>query len=618
MEGIHPGRAAELRETRLGLRRQLPSNIFVQFLAGPRDIRDGGLGWFLKAVAWISLVIGPVLLLLLLQIQFLPYHLAWVTWVQRFALFADVTLLWFLWPAVLASCGAIQWPRLWRHPVLALLSLVPIGLAFTAATFRGEWLDEHLGKRQWIPPNRVMARLGLPQEDEEKKPIWTSFHDLLFNGKVDLVTRRRNSLFSNTIVQVSTTKWRDALEAEKIDHLKTPDGGGLKDILALRGRHLEGAVFYGADLRKSDLEGAYLQDALLFRAQLQGASLIRASLQGATLQEAQLQGATLLEAQLQKANLDHAQLQGADLYKAQLQGAHLYKAQLQGASLNEAQLQGASLNEAQLQGAYLDQVNLLGASLFLADLQGASVDSASLEGASLYAAQLQGASLNLSRLWGASLQSADLQGASLNGAELQGAYFDSAHMVAVDLRSAKIWRTTFDEAELDKVFEEDLSESQMSKKDFANLKDLITKTIPENISRESVPGLMSHKIFVEFQFLPKELLRETARESALELVKGLNPVIVSRKASNRQVLKKSGVDKSTYEIALADVLKKVAYSDEDIVAGLIRNNRIKDTGAQAPTLAKAILGKDCAGSAAVTEHDKAVLNEIANEASGAL
>lgn len=47
-------------------RRRLPSNIFVQFLAGPHEIRDGGLGWLLRAIAWISLVVGPVLLLLLI------------------------------------------------------------------------------------------------------------------------------------------------------------------------------------------------------------------------------------------------------------------------------------------------------------------------------------------------------------------------------------------------------------------------------------------------------------------------------------------------------------------------------------------------------------------------
>jgi hypothetical protein len=124
-------------ETREGLRRQLPSNIFVQFLAGPRDIRKGGLGLILKAIAWFSLVIGPVLLLLLLQAQFLPYHLEWVTWVQRFAVVADVMLLWALWPAVLNGRSEIKWPRPLRHCVLMLASLVPIGLAFTAARTDG-------------------------------------------------------------------------------------------------------------------------------------------------------------------------------------------------------------------------------------------------------------------------------------------------------------------------------------------------------------------------------------------------------------------------------------------------------------------------------------------------
>jgi hypothetical protein len=146
-------------ETRDGLRRQLPSNIFVQFLAGPGDIRKGGLGLILKLIAWLSLVIGPVLLLLLIQAQFLPYHLEWVTWLQRFAVLADVILLWALWPAVLNGRSEITWPRLWDHPVLTLVSF-PIGLAFTAATFPGEWLDEHAGNKQWIPPNGITAWLG--------------------------------------------------------------------------------------------------------------------------------------------------------------------------------------------------------------------------------------------------------------------------------------------------------------------------------------------------------------------------------------------------------------------------------------------------------------------------
>ncbi len=156
----------DARETRDGLRRQLPSNIFVQFLAGPGDIRKGGLGLILKAIAWFSLVIGPVLLLLLLQAQFLPYHLEWVTWVQRVAILVDVILLWLLWPAVLNGRSKLMW-RLERRGkgwpgVLALTGryiagltacLIPIGLAFTAATFPGEGWTSTIGNKQWIPPN---------------------------------------------------------------------------------------------------------------------------------------------------------------------------------------------------------------------------------------------------------------------------------------------------------------------------------------------------------------------------------------------------------------------------------------------------------------------------------
>src|SRR3954452_584290 len=52
-------------ETRARLRRQLPSNIFVQFLAGPRNTREGIFGLMLRLLAWNSLIIGPILLLVL-------------------------------------------------------------------------------------------------------------------------------------------------------------------------------------------------------------------------------------------------------------------------------------------------------------------------------------------------------------------------------------------------------------------------------------------------------------------------------------------------------------------------------------------------------------------------
>jgi Pentapeptide repeats (8 copies) len=77
-------------EVRRRLRRQLPSNIFVQFLAGSREVRTGVLGFLLRLIAQVSLVIGPVALLVFFELQFLPYHGWSITWWHRIAVLADM------------------------------------------------------------------------------------------------------------------------------------------------------------------------------------------------------------------------------------------------------------------------------------------------------------------------------------------------------------------------------------------------------------------------------------------------------------------------------------------------------------------------------------------------
>ncbi len=530
-------------------RRRLPSNIFVQFLAGPHEICHGGLGWILLAIAWISLVIGPVLLLLLIQAQFLPYHLEWVTWVQRFAIFGDVILLWALWPAVLAGRSSLEWPKLWRHPVLTLASFFPIGLAFTAATFPGEWLDESMRNVRWIPATEtektnityakvaqgryrraVSQEIGAPEYVERHFITWTSFHDVLFNGRVDDMTRRRKSLFSNTLVLPGF----DLLEAEKIDDQNKLNWA--KHTFSFRARHLEGARFDRADLRKTDLEGAHLQ----------GASLDFAQLQGTLLAQAQLQGASLAYAQLQGALLTQAQLQGASLYLAQLQAAWLFLAQLQGAALDAAQLQGAALNGAQLQGA--------------------------------------------------SLEDAQLQGAQLRGTQLQGANFDRAGFAGTDMQGAALWRTRFEAATLTDVFMDQLRESPLSSDAFAALRADIVKEVGD----------------------------DTRRNDALDRVGILDPGIIGPEMDTTRAIQKQGVDLLTYQIALADELKKIACSGGESATSVVhalnlapfgKGTHVKEAGPFAPKLAEGILAPDCPVSAALTDDDRVALKKIAETAS---
>jgi len=90
-------------DARARLRRQLPSNIFVQSFAGPREVRTGVVGFLLRRIIEISLVAGPIALLILFQLQFLPYHSEWITWWQRIVVVIDLVLLWILWPRIVRA-----------------------------------------------------------------------------------------------------------------------------------------------------------------------------------------------------------------------------------------------------------------------------------------------------------------------------------------------------------------------------------------------------------------------------------------------------------------------------------------------------------------------------------
>jgi hypothetical protein len=177
------------------LRRELPSNIFVQYLAGPRDVRTGIIGFMLRLIAQISLVVGPLILLVFFQLRFLPYHHEAITSFHRLTFVADLMLLWILWPSI--ACGKmtwISWRDMGRYTVraMALASLASLTLVFAIATFPGEWLHAKLPSVKVVPTSWSPIR-------------WHSLHDLLVGGEVDLARRRVTSLLSNRLVCRTST-----------------------------------------------------------------------------------------------------------------------------------------------------------------------------------------------------------------------------------------------------------------------------------------------------------------------------------------------------------------------------------------------------------------------------
>jgi uncharacterized protein YjbI with pentapeptide repeats len=394
----------EDNEKRTQLRRQLPSNIFVQFLAGPREMRIGIVGFLLKSIATITLVFGPIALLVLFQLQFLPYHSAWITWWQRIAVVLDFVLLWLLWrPIVRGETALLTWDDLTRVRVAGWLpvSLLPVLLVFGIATFPGEWLEENIPSGVRLVPTTLKAwQLPSVEAIQKAGSGWATLHELLVAGEVDFAARKPKSLWSNRLVLPGF----DAIDHTKLD--TEAKIAAATETVSLRARHLEGAVLIGAVLRKADLTGAYLQGADLTTADLRDANLACKGWPVETRTGAEVSGFIIVDntcTQLQGAKLRDAHLQGADLTGALLIGVDLSSAHLQGTIFTSAELEGANLSSARLQGANLRNTNLQGASLSLAELQGADLRNAQLQGADLGVAQLQGANLSGARLQGAFL-----------------------------------------------------------------------------------------------------------------------------------------------------------------------------------------------------------------------
>jgi uncharacterized protein YjbI with pentapeptide repeats len=397
---------ADLRpEENAALRQRLANTLFAQIFAGSPREREGWLGWLLKAMAWITLAIAPVLILLVFQFMFLPYHSHLVTWMHRLLIAAELAAAFVLWPLVLDARRDFAWTRIWTQ--LRRTTALPLRLLGPKDRRREEWVCL---RQQAIPLASCVAF------------VLVSLLLATFPGEPHV-----NLFTGQALSSVQCERWvrqfdLDRLVLPGVDVVDDEKFDKMENVMTTSGRHpalgerthnfshrdLNCGIFAAADVRRANFDNARMQGAQLAGARLQAASLSYAELQGANLRGAELQGANLSWATLQGAYLGFTELDvGTDI------SVFFGPTQLQGASLRGAQLQGANLGRAQLQGANLISTRLWGADLTDAQLQGAELVNAELPGASLRGAQLQGADL----------VAAKLQGADLSGAQLQGANF---------------------------------------------------------------------------------------------------------------------------------------------------------------------------------------------------
>lgn len=250
-----------------------------------------------------------------------------------------------------------------------------------------------------------------------------------FDGSVNYVTKRSNSVFSRNLIVVNV----DLNDREIAKRTRNP--------FSLRNRDFRYAVmdysnFEGADFTGSNFTGASFKNANLTKAQFECANTGSFSTGCANLKDANLEGSNLaqanfVEAVLVNANLNRARGREAQFTRAILTSAEFNWADLAGASFEGAQLSRASLPYARAQAASFDEIRGVNTDFWGSHLQGASFRKARLLFADFSSASLEGVDFTLGSLQGASLRSARLVGVGLEHAILKGA----------DLFQAQVWHT---------------------------------------------------------------------------------------------------------------------------------------------------------------------------------
>lgn len=402
------------------LRLELHNFFFVQAIAGPE--RSSVMSGFLHAMSWLTLVVLPVVLILYIQVVFLPYHDIAITWSHRTALVLDIAIL-VLIGVFLMRVETSFFQAFVRttvsHPisfgVTALVLAVVSLFSFFVATVPGEGLDR-------MTSTLTGGRAGSEAAGDRRylggfsMPLFsTGTNGTLFG------------IFSRNLIVTDTD-----LVADKDVTTGEP-------TLKLRGRDLRYARLDRSDLHQADMTGADISNASFVGADLRGVWLQCADLNELLLSDsrARAQCVSARRADMTRARLDGAHMTGIDLRSAKLEEARIVEAELTYAVLSGANFSGANLQKSDLTGG----VQAQGANFLIAQLQGADLTGAHLHFADFSSAGLQGAGLNYANLHAAVLRDSDLEGANMQQAKLYGADMTGAKVAAADMRYAEIWAT---------------------------------------------------------------------------------------------------------------------------------------------------------------------------------
>jgi uncharacterized protein YjbI with pentapeptide repeats len=507
--GLVAGHVARLRAAIQGIasdeerrleRALLPSSIISQFRFGDR--RGSPFGMLLYLAFVISLILLPIGILVFVQVRFLPYHSEWVTWWHRGLIFADLCLIWLLWPRIVRTSAA--------QPPLEVEEAGPLPRGWGEALRRSLRASRVEGRRRGRSTAIVLAErvAAWARKEGARFPRRLRSHPgVLATSLVSIVFVSLIATMPDSAAPVQASSGDpckddaspDAAEVAAAEPVAYPQASETCQPWLLW-RYFE-RVQLPAALKTAPPRTDYCLTYLLFEApttpldmrrnlrvrnaklvlaepsaaqikdlgereawgqigrgvDLKGRDLRFADFSGSDLRKADLRGADLLGVDLVSANLRHAtaadvpttQYDGCDkalrvdvndqtYCRTRISNANLGNADLRYANFWKTSMESVDLSYAKLEKAALNEADLRRGSLISADLRGANLYGARLDDAKLNQARLDGANLACAWVRRADLEAADLPMAVLLKARLDGARLEDAHLEGAYLAEARL------------------------------------------------------------------------------------------------------------------------------------------------------------------------------------
>jgi uncharacterized protein YjbI with pentapeptide repeats len=479
------------------LRHQVSTYFFIQHIAGPQlgKLRLA----FVYALTISTLSLLPLLVAILFQLTFLPYHSESVTLLHQ-AVCACIAMSIVAAPYVFSMGQQPSRAVLGSHAAVATAS---IAFSFLVATVPDSTTDRLMAKAS-LSTKRTDASSTDPRKQLASRPVF--FLTAWFFGEGPIGERKRaDTAFSRNLVVTDTLVSGFATITSPPTTAGEPKTS--RPGVSLRGRNFRYAIFDRSQLSGVDFTGADLSGASLVEADLQQ-SVFKCSDPSDSYSTPENFGDDKVEAidarseqmvqtrkclprpqnknrksctDLTMANLSVAKLHGADL-----QGADLRHARLANTQLEKANLRGANLcfadsfsysftdRDLDLAGANLIEANFFGSSLF-----GAIFDGANMEGTDLSMTTMGNASFRFTKLYATKFSFADADGANfisdrierviLTGAHLKNSSFllcpqlKAEDMVTLRLAGSKLWQSDKDELDAIEKILKNLANSDRAK-----------------------------------------------------------------------------------------------------------------------------------------------------------